>query len=100
MHSIACKIWTSCEENCIWLTASHIPGKDNVTADYESRNINLDTEWMLNRQYLSKVLDEIPFTPEMDLFASRINKQFNSVCHIDQIHSLVMLMHSLFLGRI
>ena len=35
-NSIACKIWTLCEENCIWLTAAHIPGKDNVTADYES----------------------------------------------------------------
>ena len=32
---------------------------------------------MLNPQYLSKALDEIPFTSEMDLFASRINKQFN-----------------------
>ena len=74
---IACKIWTPCEENRIWLTAAHIPGKEYVTADYESRYSNLDTEWMLNPKYLSQVLEGIPFTPVIDLFASRINKQFD-----------------------
>ena len=76
-NSVACKIWTLCEENGIWLTAAHIPGKENVTADYESRNSNLDTEWMLNPKYLSQVLEGIPFTPVIDLFASRNNKQFD-----------------------
>ena len=76
-NSVACKIWTLCEENGIWLTAFHIPGKENVTADYESRNSNLDTEWMLNPKYLSQVLEGIPFTPVIDLFASRNNKQFD-----------------------
>ena len=32
---------------------------------------------MLNTQYLSKALNEIPSTPEMDLFVSRIKKQLN-----------------------
>lgn len=76
-NSIACKIWILCEENGIWLTAAHIPGKENVIADYESRKINLDTEWMLNPQYLSHALEGIPFIPLIDLFASRINKQFD-----------------------
>ena len=58
-NSIACKIWTLCEENGIWLTAAHIPGKENVTADYECRNINSDTEWMLNPKYLSQVIEGI-----------------------------------------
>ena len=74
---IGCKIWTPCEENGIWLTAAHIPGKENVTADYESRYSNLETEWMLNPKYLSQVLEEIAFTPVIHLFASRINKQFD-----------------------
>ena len=76
-NSIACQIWRLCEENGLWLTAAHIPGKENVTADYESRNSNLDTEWMLNPTYLSQALEGIPFTPVIDLFASRINKQFD-----------------------
>ena len=57
--------------------AAHIPGKENVTADYESRNSNLDTEWMINPTYLSQAFEGIPFTPVIDLFASRINKQFH-----------------------
>ena len=61
----------------IWLTAAHIPGKENVTADYESRNCSLDTEWIINPKYLSQALKGIPFTPVIDLFASRINKQFD-----------------------
>ena len=81
---IGCKIWTPCEENRIWLTAAHIPGKENVTADYESRYSNLDTEWMLNPKYQSQVLEGIAFTPVIHLFASRINKQFDQyVSYID-----------------
>lgn len=48
-----------------------------LTADYKSRNSNLDTEWMLNPKYLSQALAGVPFTPVIDLFASRINKQFD-----------------------
>ena len=66
-----------CEKKGIWLTAAHIPGKENVTADYESRNCNLDTEWMINPKYLSQALKGIPFTPVIDLSASRINKHFD-----------------------
>jgi hypothetical protein len=92
-NSIACQIWTLCEENGIWLTAAHIPGKENVTADYESRNCNLDTGWMLNPKYLSRALEGIPFTPEIDLFAS-------SMCPTDQIHLLATSMHLLYPGQI
>jgi hypothetical protein len=75
-NSIACAIWQFCERNNIWLTAAYIPGKLNNTADLESRNKNIDTEWMLNSQCLAQALASIPFSPQIDLFASRINKQF------------------------
>lgn len=74
---IACEIWKFCETNSIWLTAAHIPGKENIIADQESRNKNIDTEWMLNPKLLSKVLCDMPFSPTIDLFASRLNKQFD-----------------------
>ena len=70
------KIWSLCEENGIWLTAAHIAEKENVSADYESRNNNLHTELMLNPQYLFPTLKGFAFIPQIDLFASRINKQF------------------------
>ena len=79
-NSIACRIWTFCEENIVWLTAAHIPGKQNVIADLESRTKNIDTEWMLNSVYLFDALSILSFLPTIDLFASRLNKQFS--CYV------------------
>ena len=76
-NAIACEIWHFCETNSIWLTAAHIPGKENIIADMESRNKNIDIEWMLNPKFLFEVLHDIPFSPTIDLFASRLNKQFD-----------------------
>ena len=75
---VACDIWNLCEENSIWLTAAYIPSKDNIIADRESRNKNVDTEWMLNSRFLMLVLKHFNFLPCIDLFASRVNKQFNT----------------------
>lgn len=41
-HSVTCNkvaldIWHWCQQRDIWLTASHIAGVDNITADHESR---------------------------------------------------------------
>ena len=73
-----------------------VPGKENVTADYESRICNLDTEWMLNPKYLSQALEGIAFTPVIDLFASRaLISNLTSMCPTDQIHLLATSMHLL-----
>ena len=82
-HSEQCNevthdIWLLCEKHNIWLTAAHIPGKQNVIADQESRNQNVDTEWMLNPTYLTTALGKLHFSPQIDLFASRLNKQFDA----------------------
>jgi len=80
-HLITVKIWEFCIEHNIWLTAAHLPGSTNVIADSESRNFcNLDTEWMLNPTTLRKALSSLDFEPEIDLFASRLNKQFSVFC--------------------
>eukprot|EP00794_Sanderia_malayensis_P014575 gene14575-16077_t len=77
-NSIACEIWLFCEDNNIWLTAAHIPGSENTVADLESRNKNSDTEWMLDSILLHMALQDLLFSPCIDLFASRLNKQFDS----------------------
>ncbi|XP_071943196.1 uncharacterized protein [Antedon mediterranea] len=81
-HSDPCNditrtIWAFCESNNIWITAAHIPGVLNVTADFESRRQNIDTEWMLNSKTLCEVLTKLNVLPTIDLFASRLNKQFD-----------------------
>ena len=72
-----CKtIWEWCISRHIWISAAYLPGKLNVTADAESRLNNSNLEWMLNRDTLAQALTILNFMPEIDLFASRLNKQF------------------------
>ena len=47
-----------------------------IEADEESRRENRDTEWMLNPDILYDALDRLDVKPEIDLFASRLNRQF------------------------
>jgi len=63
--------------NVTWLTAAHIPGSSNVIADGGSRHFHSqDTEWMLNTELLNGALKTLNFQPEIDLFATRLNKQW------------------------
>lgn len=80
-HSESCNeltfcIWQWCQARQIWLSVAHIPGKDNTAADQESRKLNLDTEWQLHTVELKSALAQLQVSPSIDLFASRLNKQF------------------------
>ena len=68
---LAVRTW--CLSHNIWISAAHIPGKDNVVADQESRQINMDAEWMMGRNVSQSALAELEFFPSIDLFASRLN---------------------------
>ena len=80
-HSLACnketkKIWQLCAKKNIWISAAYITSKENMIADYESRNVNLDMEWMINKELLKVALEILNFKPNYDLFASRNNHQY------------------------
>ena len=47
-HVVAKAIWLFCMERKIWLSAACIPGKDNFTADRESRIFSDNKDWMLS----------------------------------------------------
>ena len=64
-----------CVKNKIWITAAHIPGAENVIADYESRKSYKDAEWMLNPEIFQKAIKHLKFKPYLDCFASRLNTQ-------------------------
>ena len=59
-------------EKNIWITAAHIPGIYNVEADEESRVFREDRQWALNPTFFEKLCKRF-FTPDLDLFATRIN---------------------------
>ena len=71
-EAIAKEIWKFCESRELWLMASHIPGIDNEHADFMSRNFSDNTEWTLNQHIFEKIC-HVWGTPDVDLFASRLN---------------------------
>ena len=80
-HSDPCnrlgkEIWEWCITRNIWISAAHIPGSQNITADLESRKKHSSTEWMIDSTILYEALGKINFRPDIDLFASRLNTQF------------------------
>ena len=79
-HSVTCNqmafsIWLWCRDSNVWVSAAHIPGKENTAADAESRKINLDAEWKLDKAVLEQALAQLQASPSIDLFASRLNNQ-------------------------
>ena len=63
-----------CTENKLWISAAHIPGKDNIVADQQSRILQDATEWKLHPELFQKIVDKFG-KPDTYLFASRINRQ-------------------------
>ena len=67
----------------IWISATRLPGKYNVEADEESRKEDTQLERKLSEQWFTKLCSALSFKPEVDLFASRINR--NHLSHTDLI---------------
>ena len=74
MDNLAKEIWDWCICRNIYISAIHIPGKQNVSADFYSRNFSDSTEWMLKDNIFQRVCSHF-FMPDIDLFASRLNKK-------------------------
>ena len=51
-NTITKQIWDFCIEKGVWLSAAHVPGREKVDADLESRKIKYNTEWKLNTELL------------------------------------------------
>ena len=77
-HQIVIEIWEWAREKGLFLTAAHIPGKDNEEADKESRKKhNEELEWKIDSKILRECFEKFNQWPEVDMFASRINAQLN-----------------------
>ena len=72
-NAISKQIWKWCIAKKIWLSASYIPGKHNVTADVESRGKQNNSEWIINENILKECFKSLSFDPYIDFFAARIN---------------------------
>jgi hypothetical protein len=77
LSEIAKEIFLWCDKRNIVISAVHIAGKNNVTADYLSRSFSDSTEWKLNEIIFENICKAL-FHPDIDLFASRLNKQLDN----------------------
>ena len=75
-NSVAKEIWEWCIDCKIWLSAAHIPGKQNLIADFESRRNQRASAWRLDKASLICALERLDFKLDIGLVASRINHQF------------------------
>ena len=73
-NDLAKSIWSWCEKKNIWFIVGHIPGTENVVADYESRHFSENTEWKLHPSIFANICEQFG-EPDVDLFASRNNCQ-------------------------
>ena len=71
------QIWGFCQQFDIWITASHIPGKENSEARFESRREYKDAEWMLNPKIFNETQKILSFHSQLYCFATRINTQLS-----------------------
>ena len=73
--TVATEIWNFCMRTGTWISAAHIPGIENIVADKKSREFNDCTEWQLNPKIFVDIVEVLNLTPDIDLFATRLNKQ-------------------------
>ena len=85
--TLANEIWAWCIARDIWLSASHIPGSQNIEADTESRVFKTSTEWSLSTPVFEDINTKWG-SFDIDLFASRLN--FKVPCYASQVLSLLM----------
>jgi hypothetical protein len=67
------EIWNWCETKRLYLLAQHVPGKNNVVADEESRKMRDHNDWRID----STVIRHFIKPCQIDLFASRLTRQLN-----------------------
>ena len=78
-NRLAREIWYWCYLNNNWITSTHLPGKINTVADKESRSVHDNMEWKLHPELFKTVCAKWG-TPDIDLFASRLNCQLVPYC--------------------
>ena len=79
LSDLAVETWRWCLQRGIVIHAEHLPGKENVEADWESRHVHDSSDWRLDRQVFLELENRLgPFS--IDLFASRTNTQLDLYC--------------------
>ena len=79
LSDLTVEIWNWCINRSIIIHAEHLPGVQNIRADWESRHTRDSSDWKLDRKVFL-CLEERLGTFSIDLFASRTNNQLPVYC--------------------
>lgn len=71
---LAMDVLLFCDAAGILISVRHIPGRLNVLADGLSRSQSLPSEWTLNTEVFTMILQHFPLM-SVDLFATRLNNR-------------------------
>ena len=75
------KLILFCEAHNLDISLQYIKSEDNKQADTASRVFkNPDTEWSLDIKVFNKLLSIFQVTPDIDMFASRLNNKVEKFC--------------------
>jgi len=69
--TVALEMWDWCQKRDILVITFHIPGRDNVSADKESRKFKDMSEWKL----VPIIIQPILLNCQTDLLASHLTNQ-------------------------
>ena len=72
--NISKELWLWCLQRGIALKAQHLPGKENLKADFVSRHLRDRTDWILNPA-LFNLINQMWGPLQVDLFATRFSRQ-------------------------
>ncbi|KAM7166314.1 uncharacterized protein RBU57_007209 [Macrochelys suwanniensis] len=75
----AMNLWNFCIHNNINITASYLPGCQNITADSLSRHFSQEHEWKIHDRVLETIFQKWGH-PVIDLFASATNHKCPLFC--------------------
>jgi len=79
LSDLTAQIWNWCISREITIHAEHLPGVENIQADWESRHQMDSSDWKLDRNVFISLVERLgPFS--IDLFASRTNAQLPLYC--------------------
>jgi len=75
MCCVSLEIWKFCESKNIKIEAIHIPGTENLIADFFSRCTSNNHEYYLSDQTFNDLTLMLEFFPKVDLFATGANNK-------------------------
>ncbi|XP_077111651.1 uncharacterized protein LOC143767303 [Ranitomeya variabilis] len=79
---VADRLFHLAEQHLLSLTALHIRGAENTTADFLSRNTLRQGEWSLNGSIFNLIVERWG-QPEVDLFATKENRKVAQFCSLN-----------------